>query len=48
MPSQAADADIASQQRIREPGVSSKMNLTDREKEMLKGMVDRGEPLPPR
>ena len=24
------------------------MNLTDREKEMLKGMIDRGEPLPPR
>lgn len=24
------------------------MNLTDREKEMLKGMIDRGEPLPPK
>jgi adenine-specific DNA-methyltransferase len=24
------------------------MNLTDREKEMIKGMIDRGEPLPPR
>ena len=24
------------------------MNLTDREKELLKGMIDRGEPLPPK